>query len=1553
MRKMPRKKKKEVKEEEKEDSTMEVEKKEEEEDEKMEEDLFGGEDDEDDSETKKEQIPSEINNLLTSLGVTHDVFASSQPMNRSRLNTLLQGLKSEGNEDIQLQCLFELCDFLSVGTEENMSNFAVDSFVPPLVSLLQVDYNPELMLISCRALTYLMEALPSASSYLVNHGAIPPLCAKLLSIDYIDLAEQSIQCLEKISYEYSSVILQSGGLSAVLSFLDFFATNTQRLCVNIAANICRQITEANFHYVEEVIPILQNLLEYSDQKVVEKTVICFARLSDIFYGNEAKLKSICSSGLLSKLCNLVISSSHGHGATTNTPSANVSVSSAVFTLVLRLLSTFSSISSLSTGLMNEGIVDILKGLLSGHSSSSSISTPSTETIPLEQLNEILNLVNELLPPLPDDVGAFLQLGSGQLFRSANIPQRIIDRLNAARESLQESTNAILNENSSESTASISLDAPIEIAADLSSDQVDYSVEEEEEYAEDEDFTSILRDSRKVLRSSGGMASTQSNLEKEKAMSENPQLIENFGSTLLQPLFVSFTTSVNSVVKAKILSAISKILVFSPDSVLKEVLKNLSVSSFVANLLVSNDLTIVATAVQICEILMKKLPQVFSIYFKREGVVFEIQNLIRKHQQKDEQLKTETSTTPSTPTPSAQPSNYLSLFLTPGGNGREEMIKTLPRWIWVHSKRFYSTHFEGKEELKSKEFDRLSSISKEMSLGWKNETSSKDQTMSILSELLDLMSNEGMSTFELLGSGILQSLLTFLTGLRFSSSESTQSKGEEIDSMDLEESKLPFSVFQDRVSALASLLVEKNDQALKFVSKLQQTINRVEKIPVISNEVSGTAAGLKLLTQPFKLKLSKSSEETDPNVSDYSASVVLIEPLASIRSISEFINGKVYKSLETSNSSKGGKFSLYYEGNKKELDPEDNIFKVVEREARSQYLKDNNGAEGSSPFLIYRLWEKVHNLSYHKLEEENVSGKTEEGDYSQKMEIENETVRSNPSEVYVFQSIYEQVHNEIISQFKNQRDTFNDSQEEPFIVSLGLLKIIHHLCFHYRELVLSDLLRKLPKGNGEVHPLLSPTEFNSTKLSAKLVKQVQDPLILVSGAFPEWANWLLKSYPFLFSCETRRLFFSCTTMGVARALHYLQQHLVGTNVSIRGHEFKVGRIPRQKVRLSRKDVIPSAVKVMELYSRAKSLIEVEYFGEVGTGLGPTLEFFTLVCNELQMKERGLWRDTKGGDGNVVHTSGGLWPSLLNPSDDGENTNKKIKLFKFLGSFVAKAIVDNRLLDLPLARPFFKFIAGKPLSFEDLKEVDIDFASSMEKLMEVAKAKIRILESNSMDQKEKNKLVQELRVGGAKVEDLSLDFTVSGLNGVELQKGGSSKSVTIDNLDEYLDLNIKFQLKEGVERQLASFAEGFNYVLDMKEMSLFRPEEIETLHFGTQEASWDTNTLMENTKCEHGFTHHSPTVSYLFDVLSEFTMLERRDFLLFVTGSPRLPAGGFSSLDPKLTIVRKEPDREHPDSYLPSVNCCFYYLKLPEYSSKQVLKEKLIFAIQHGQGAFSFN
>ena len=58
-----------------------------------------------------------------------------------------------------------------------------------------------------------------------------------------------------------------------------------------------------------------------------------------------------------------------------------------------------------------------------------------------------------------------------------------------------------------------------------------------------------------------------------------------------------------------------------------------------------------------------------------------------------------------------------------------------------------------------------------------------------------------------------------------------------------------------------------------------------------------------------------------------------------------------------------------------------------------------------------------------------------------------------------------------------------------------------------------------------------------------------------------------------------------------------------------------------------------MKVMELYGASPSVLEVEYFEEVGTGLGPTLEFYSNVSKEFSKKKLRLWRgsESTGSEG----------------------------------------------------------------------------------------------------------------------------------------------------------------------------------------------------------------------------------------------------------------------------------------------------------------------------------
>lgn len=89
-----------------------------------------------------------------------------------------------------------------------------------------------------------------------------------------------------------------------------------------------------------------------------------------------------------------------------------------------------------------------------------------------------------------------------------------------------------------------------------------------------------------------------------------------------------------------------------------------------------------------------------------------------------------------------------------------------------------------------------------------------------------------------------------------------------------------------------------------------------------------------------------------------------------------------------------------------------------------------------------------------------------------------------------------------------------------------------------------------------------------------------------------------------------------------------------------------------------------------------------------------------------------------------------------------------------------------------------------------------------------------------------------------------------------------------------------------------------------------------------------------------------------VLQDMNEPERRLFLRFLTGNPTLPAGGLHGLKPCITVVRRESDNSsiNSDEYLPSVMTCVNYLKLPPYSTREVLASKLHAAMRQGQAAF---
>ena len=349
------------------------------------------------------------------------------------------------------------------------------------------------------------------------------------------------------------------------------------------------------------------------------------------------------------------------------------------------------------------------------------------------------------------------------------------------------------------------------------------------------------------------------------------------------------------------------------------------------------------------------------------------------------------------------------------------------------------------------------------------------------------------------------------------------------------------------------------------------------------------------------------------------------------------------------------------------------------------------------------------------------------------------------------------------------------------------------------------------------------------------------------------------------------------------------------------------------------------------------MQIEYFGEVGTGLGPTLEFYTLLSHDLQQRSHGLWRhehnvQVKPGEGERPAATGsselwheasefvnapyGLFPQPIpppghlasfipNPSAVVAQRARAAEVFKLLGRTLAKALQDCRLMDLPLSYVFYRAALGKPLDILDVARIDPHLGKTLEKMQASLLTHREALASPSYNPGKP----PLLRVDGLELCDLCLSFTLPGQPSYELCPGGANMEVTdAEGLESYINGIVDATLGGGIAAQLASFREGFNDVFPLESLSCFYDDEIEMMLCGSGE-KWTVQSLADGIKFDHGYSINNggggPVVRNFLEVLSEFDAADQRKFLRFVTGCPRLPPGGISALQPKLTVVRKPP------------------------------------------------
>ncbi|MBW0499959.1 hypothetical protein O181_039674, partial [Austropuccinia psidii MF-1] len=1663
-----------------------------------------------------------------------------------RLKNILNSLKARGpgSSTDRLVALQELAEILAVSTEDTLAGyFQTELFARELVAILRGEgdrnssedeedevalvaaltnsaaashsfNNPssggdvEQMLLASRCLANLMEALPGSAHTVVHHGAVPVLCAKLLEINFIDLAEQSLSTLEKISEELPSSIVREGGLTALLQYLDFFSTNVQRTAVTAAANCCSSISTESFEMVRDVFPILRNVLSYSDQRVSEQAVLAITRVTDSYRHHPDKLQQLLTPNVLSSLTALL------------SPIGGTKISDNIFSAILKSFTNIGRSSpEVAANLLDAGLADTVYGILIGQmppdiadeqelafelTKNSSVITQALMRKDRTQIQQAIDLVVEVLPPLPK-VGIFdPKLGKRVSITQENVAVRQeepgpIGSQNHSPSTLHESNSNLLSPNrplEEDVKPDISIRALVTLSSHTSTSQSKESSKE---------------------------AAVAHRIELLQSASREP-VTRRFNALLLPTLLEVYGASISSTIRLKSLVAILKIAHFSKPEYLARTLRPIPLASFLASILANRDQNaLVMYALQMVDLLLAKLPDDYHFFFRREGVMHEV-NRLAEQTSCYSSVKPKISNIPigtSRADPYASATSNLAdedhlpvptISLSRHSSGVHSFSNgpipstSSTRDQLIYRARHLRNKYTGAETSATIKAQKMLNHIRDI-VNTLSTVNTADEAKSILLQLAALFSreNDPVTSFELSESGLVEGLLKFATeprplGLTLATrrellSETFLSSSNGIPAFvplvkRLQESLGRLEGFEvltaiantpdDSRRSTASMLARQLKIRLvaaegtdvpKNCANVVVSIHAIATFQAFNDYLrpriikaqdderlgrpSGSSAGrlsgmLAAFAAVAGLPTSASSSPSAPieepsftvassradsgaSEPSHSQPSVMVPELASSshiprrssrlsgrgltaedfeREIASSSSLRPSSSAELSTSAPIDSMEVDHprrdrmevdenrgEGSPIDQEMDSRPSAVEEAPVNVQPAQDGSKMEAHTPHgtriatpLSSRppsALGKPSNSSLAGLINSGSGSRSSKPSYAAAVKAEPKDWhlvfslggQSIPLDTTVYGAVYanesqngtqnrnmwSNVYTVTFRKVDGPAPTSNEDalsvdpgcREEGCLLPasipegsqqasiLRLLRALHSLNLDWHELSHSS--------KHEPYDLaFAESVFINNKLTAKLNRQLEEPMIVASACLPDWACDLPQQFPFLFPFETRFSFLQSTSFGYARLI----QKWVGqarSDSSRRDENLGLlGRLQRQKVRISRQKILESLIKVFELYSSCRAMLEVEYFDEVGTGLGPTLEFFSLASKAFAERQHQMWRDHENDSQSIhIYSRTGLFPA---PMDDQtaqtEKGIERLRKFKVLGQFMAKALMDSRIVDISLSRSFARLVLDYdlPLTIASVGLVDKALAASLSHLNKYVIIKRTILADETLTQSAQSSTIQEIRVDDATVEDLALEFALPGYD-VELKSSNNENLVTIDNIEEFIELVISWTLSKGVARQIEMFKSGFSMVFPIRDLKSFTPDEIVNIFGNAESEDWSPETLTSAMRADHGYNMESAAIRGLIQIMSSYDVPSRRQFLQFITGAPKLPIGGFRGLHPPLTVVRKAPEPGHTaDEYLPSVMTCVNYLKLPEYSSPEIAAAKLVIAMKEGADSF---
>jgi len=361
-----------------------------------------------------------------------------------------------------------------------------------------------------------------------------------------------------------------------------------------------------------------------------------------------------------------------------------------------------------------------------------------------------------------------------------------------------------------------------------------------------------------------------------------------------------------------------------------------------------------------------------------------------------------------------------------------------------------------------------------------------------------------------------------------------------------------------------------------------------------------------------------------------------------------------------------------------------------------------------------------------------------------------------------------------------------------------------------------------------------------------------------------------------------------------------------------------RTPGLRVVVRRPHVLTDSYQQLHLRSGAelRGRLSVQFQGEEGVDAGGlTREWYSILARAMFDPSFALFVPAASSS------------AVFQPNKDSAVNPEHLSYFTFCGRIVGKALHDGALLDAYFTRSFYKHILGQGCTYEDIEATDPDYYAALKWM----------LENDISGVLDLNFVAEEDYFGAKSV--------------VELKEGGANIPVTEENKREYVHLVTAHRMTGAIRAQTDAFTRGFHDLVPREFVAPFNAAELELLISGLPEI--DVDDLQAHTEYS-GFTPASPIIIWFWAVVRSLTAEDLARFVMFVTGSSKVPLGGFATLQGVQGPQRFQIHRAYgPVERLCTAHTCFNQLDLPEsYTSMEMLRDRLLLSIREGGEGFGF-